>query len=318
MIDTLNLSVWRSEQDYELSKIADSLNDVRYSKDMYDGREQVGGRLVGEYSHDLKVYANNNVLTIKDRSIAKWFNGDNLGQFTRRDCQQAISVISDVLHIDMMQARVTRFDMAENICMARAVGEYLQRCAMLRGKMPLDEVNGLRYPSTYSHLILYDKLAEMKANREYVSEFWNGANVLRIERQYDNPTRYFKCVGGFRVKDLLDKEFYAGLAIDLKNDLYEIVKQPILNEIDMESVFEKGVKGLQVIGVHALVAKCGGVDNFMFMLEKHFGNSAYERNQKSRIKKYVTECLSYDSNDASMVDEVIEELNEMIANLQVR
>ena len=140
MFDTVNFRLCKEvagDVDF-LSKIPCYLNNV--GEHYYNNEPIITGDLNG-----LKISLNTNQIKVKDGSLCKWFLGDNFKTMGRSDTQKAIEKLSDILHLPMGRATVTRLDVAQNFITMHSPEVYFNHLGELRYTARLLQPNGLYY-----------------------------------------------------------------------------------------------------------------------------------------------------------------------------
>ena len=112
MFDTINFKLTRSDYNGAdfLSEVPCYITDV--SEHLYSNGIVITGSL-----GNLKISCNEYQVKVKDGSLCKWYLGDNLQTMNRKDTKMAIEKLSDLLHIPMNKAMVTRIDVSQNFIM---------------------------------------------------------------------------------------------------------------------------------------------------------------------------------------------------------
>ena len=317
MFDTIDFVIPYSEQQYSIDALALSLFNPKIKVDEISGERQLTGYLCGCNNCDLFIKANDKYLNIGKRSIAKWILGNNLETPTRKDIEQAIYRISDMLQVDVMRAKITRFDIGANIPVNKPVIQYLRRCYTLCGMSPIRVYSSIYYESTsIGQLVLYDKISEMKETREYIPPFWSNCNVLRCEQRYKHPQNVFK--REIRAFELVDIAFYSNLIEKLKKTLRGINKQQTTFDMNnMNNIFGKGKKGLYKMAIIQLVNTFGGVDDTLHKIDEFFADKPNQRKAKKDIKDLVMQSVTNGKQLAKETDSLTSELNNLIETINV-
>ena len=140
MFDSVNFKLTRSDYDR-----ADFLSEVPcYITDVSEHHFQNGVVFTGSLGN-LKVSCNEYQIKVKDGSLCKWYLGDNLQTMGRKDTERAVEKLSDLLHLPMDKAQVTRIDVSQNFIMKHPPSVYLNHLGVLKGATRLEEPNTLYY-----------------------------------------------------------------------------------------------------------------------------------------------------------------------------
>ncbi len=154
------------------------IGDVIYHTNRYD-KFYITGSLNG-----LTVTVCRNEVSVGNGSLCKWYLGDNCKTMGRGDTQRAVEKLSDILHLPMEKARITRMDVAQNLIMKKPVPVYLNHLGELARMERFQKPNALYYMQRNYHVCFYDKNKEVKAKGGIIPELYRGCNVLRYEQRY--------------------------------------------------------------------------------------------------------------------------------------
>lgn len=251
MYDTIFLKYCSTDKavDYreQTAKYLDA-NSVSWHR--YGGVEIVSGG-VGR----LKVLASRNKVKINGGSLCKWQLGDNYQEMGRKDTQRAIERLSDILHLPLADAVVTRMDVGLSIEIKHPPKVYMNHLGEYGKSIRLEQPNSVYYRMSKEELCFYDKRKETLEKGEDVPDLFVNSNVLRYEQ------RYKKSVGKAFGRDvvtaslLYDEEFYISV-LDRWANTYDAIEK--INDITINLDLMKGVKGLNRMGILSLVEKFGG------------------------------------------------------------
>lgn len=215
-----------------------------------DGLTVLTGNMGG-----LKVSLNQYQIKVKDGSLCKFFLGDNFKTMGRKDTQRAIEKLSDLLHLPMSKAVVTRLDVAQNFCTKHQPEAYLNHLGLLKYATRLQEPHGVYYSQTGGRLAFYDKNREQKTKREQIPELYEGRNVLRYEQRYTQrlakQLNVMEVTGGL----LYDEDFYISL-LNRWRDSYKAIQK--VNDITLNFAAMKTKQQFYRMGVLSLIKQAGG------------------------------------------------------------
>ena len=210
MIDTLGLRLIYDGGGADLITIVSPLLKSIYGCCDMQGKEYVSGWLDG-----LKMTVRPASLHINGGSFCKWCIGDNYRTMTRCDIQSGIEKLSDILHLPMKEADVTRLDIGQNLIMEYPVITYLNHLGQKSHYKRLEEPNGLYYDRKDIRLCFYDKNRERKDKRSAcdIPPMYEGRNVLRYEIRFTS-----------RIPKYFDREFVTAADLYEQNFYVKMVK----------------------------------------------------------------------------------------------
>ena len=305
MFDSVNFILTQDEVggvDFmaEIPRYLDNVGEHVYSNGGVTITGMLGGLYVSVSPYRIKVY---------NGSMCKWFLGNNYHTLSRRDTQHAIEKLSDLLHMPMNSATVTRLDMAQNFIMQYPIEVYLNHLGVLRGAARLRQQSGLYYTKRGGLLCFYDKNREQKDKGEPIPEIYAGRNVLRYEQRY--TSRLGKQLNVPRVTGALlyDERFYRGL-VDRWRDIYKNIHK--INDIELNLQAMRTVKDLQQMGILSLVERAGGQLQFLDLINEKQKRGELTRKEAYDMRQRVNKACE---NSAELVtpNEAIQELDKKVS-----
>ena len=299
MFDSVNFRLTRSDYDR-----ADFLSEVPcYITDVSEHHYSNGVVVTGSLGN-LKVSCNEYQIKVKDGSLCKWYLGDNLQTMGRKDTERAVEKLSDLLHLPMSKAQVTRIDVSQNFIMKHPPKVYLNHLGAMKNAARLEEPNTLYYRKQDYGLCFYDKAREQKAKREPLPELYANKNVLRYEQRYTGRLAKHLGVPEVRASMLYDEAFYIDLLNRWRDDYKAIQK---INDVQLNFECMRNKKDLNRMGVLSLVESVGGLNAMM--------NQIAEAQQQGKLNRKQAFDLRQAVNDACAVKDGLVVENEAIAEL---
>lgn len=299
MFDTVNFRLTADEVG-AVSFIEETpchLTDVGFHD--YGGNTFVTGNLNG-----LKVTASQWQVKVKDGSLCKWLLGNNYQSMGRADVQQAIERLSDLLHLPMSRASITRLDVGCNFITQHPADVYLNHLGVLAYAKRLQQPNSLYYVKRDEKLCFYDKNREQRAKREAVPELYNGRNVLRLEQRYMCRLPSVLKVPAVTGASLYDEAFYMML-LDRWRDTYKAIRK--INDTLLNFSIMKTRRDLQRLGILTLIDSVGG--------EVAFINQINEARQRGEITPKQAHDLREAVKQAGTAKDGVTIKSEAIAEL---
>lgn len=265
----------------------------------YNGEAMITGNLKG-----LKISLNKYQMKIKDGSLCKWYLGDNFQTMGRGDTQRAIEALSDILHVPMSEATVTRLDIAQNFITRHAPEVYFNHFGQLKYATRLQEPSGLYYILTGGRLCFYDKSKEQKKHSGQIPELYEGRNVLRYEQRYTKRIASQLKVNEINGKTLYEEPFYIKI-INRWRDNYKAINK--INDISLNFQAMKTKQQLYKMGVLSLIEKEGGQNKMIEQI-----NNAQKRGELTKKQAFDLRAAI---NDACKIEEGFTMQNEAIKEL---
>lgn len=159
-------------------------------------------------------------------SLATFYLPSNVGTLTRQTTREAIESLSDVLHLDIKSAKVTRLDIATAIQTKRQAKEYF---SYLGNKPYFERVQAtkdtLYYNTNKRQLCFYDKAKEATKKGSLIPGTLLGCNLFRYELRFKSEIQKqlqtSDCVNGSL---LFERSFYNEMVQRWKNEFESINK----------------------------------------------------------------------------------------------
>jgi hypothetical protein len=231
MYDTVNMWLSRGSAELVYREASLALSDVKETADAATGEVWMSGNL-----NNLKISIGSAGVSVKG-SIAKYHNGDNTITLTRRGTMEAVAHLSDTLHFDMKQARVTRIDVAANLIMKHTPARYYE---VLGGCRYFDRVETSETTLTYRNrnkdthrtLLFYDKIREVERRGGVIPDVFHGSNLLRYESRWDRRLPRQLREAEITASTLYDPRFFCKV-IDLWADAYTKIDKKMSRQMDI-------------------------------------------------------------------------------------
>jgi len=164
--------------------------------------------------------------------LCKFYLPENFQTLTRGDTQRAIEKLSDLLHLPMQKADITRIDLAQNFIVKFETPVYYEHLGTLQLYNRLEQSRGLYYNNSKRKLVFYDKVAEYKHKNLPVPPLFQNRNVLRYEMRYYRQLLKQFNVPELRAEMLYNEAFYMAIIDRWHNEYKNINKLRNINNID--------------------------------------------------------------------------------------
>lgn len=254
-----------------------------------------------------KVSVSAAAVSIKDCSLCKWYLGDNFKELTRGDTKNAVVKLSDLLHLPIDRAAVTRLDFALNIITKHPTTVYYEHLGTLNHYKRLLQPYSLYYKQKNEVFVFYDKVREQKQTGAFIPELYQNRNVLRIEQRYLHrvSARLKTAVTG---ETLYNETFYNMLLNrwrDTYNGIYKI------NDVTLNFSAMKTKKDFDRLGHLALIERFGGLENFLAQISEAQKRGELTKKQAYDLRTAVNNAMKT-KEGLTVENEVITELNEKV------
>lgn len=154
---------------------------------------------------------------------------------------------------NVMDAQVSRFDIAVNLIVDAAAPDYVR---LMSPPPQMKEVGSgpgsAAFKNTVAELIVYDKIQKLQDRRlsHLIPEPWRGRHVLRVEARFKRPAKEFG--RRVRVADLCSWSFYGEAVERWLHRVDQIALSGEVLPVPHATTPTEMVNGLASIGVHAV------------------------------------------------------------------
>lgn len=286
MYDTVNFWVDGGMITYNPENIGQYLQNP---KDIYD-RDNNTHHLEGYIgSYFVKIYDNRGISLMG--SLSTYYLPSNTYTLTLSTTKNAIEKLSDELHVDIKNAKVTRVDVSTVIPTTQPPSYYYPYL----GDKPyfvrlLATKDTLYYKTQKRNIIFYDKIKDaIQRGAEIPTEYLN-ENLLRYEVRYMKELkRQLKTSTNVTGALLTNSDFYYSIIQNWKNEFDSIQK---LNSIITMTENIKTPKDAVNVLIATLIQQQGGqkiINEFMNHLKctQTFPDAKYYTRAKNSLNEYL-------------------------------
>ena len=304
MYDTVNFKLSINDVNNDnLFYTSNFLDSETIALHNFSGEEVITGNI-----GNLKVSINRHQIKIKDGSLGKWQLGDNFKTMGRQDTQRAIERLSDILHLPIDKATITRLDIAQNFIVKHPVEVYLNHLGELRHSKRLQEPSGIYYSKNEERLCFYDKNREQKNKGGLIPELYKDRNVLRYEQRYLRRLNARLRVPEVTGALLYDEHFYTDLINRWWNTYKDISK---INDITLNFQAMTSKKELYTMGVLSLAERAGGEIGILEQIKERQKLGHLTRKQAHDLVQAIKEACQTKKR-LTTENEAIKELDDKI------
>ncbi len=307
MYDNIDLSLQR-----EQAGCIDLLAEIpllleKTSEHSFNDGESV---TISGFIDNLKVNVTEKRVKIIENSLCKWYLGENFQTLSRGDTKRAIEKMSDLIHLPMQKADVTRIDLAQNFIVKLETPVYYNHLGLLQYYSRLEQNRGLYYNNNNRKLIFYDKVAEYKHKNLPVPEMYQNRNVLRYEMRFTRQLLKQFNTAHLRAEKLYDEQFYINIINRWYDEYKNINKIRNQNNIDFTMIDTK--EKLKLQGVLLLIHQQGGEIEFYKSISEAQKKGELTKKQAFDLRNLIKEAgksklLTSESDVITELDKKIKE-----------
>jgi hypothetical protein len=277
----------------------------------FRGEPAVSGTLNG----DFKITLNKNSVNIKGGSLCKWYLGDNFQTLGRSDTQQAIEKLSDILHLPIDKATVSRLDVAQNFIVKNPVEVYYNHLGELKHtkRSPITEngnIEGIYYFGSNVQSLFYNKIKQQKSKGQPIPELYQNQNVLRYEQRYTSRLYKTLNVEHITATMLYNEDFYINVCNRWRNN-YKAIKK--INDITLNFDTMRGKKDLYTMGLLSLIQMQGGELAIIAQINEAQKTGTITKKTAFDMRQAITEACKM-KGDITAQNEAILELDKKITD----
>ena len=260
------------------------------------------------YLGNLTITANPFSMFVGYGSLCKWFLGDNFKALGLGDTKQAIECLSDMLHLPMSKAAITRVDVGGNFIMRYPARVYFDHLGDLRATKRLQQPDGVYYSQSAKQAVFYDKIREERKHREPIPELYAGKNVLRYENRILGRLPKVLGVPEVRAEMLYQRGFYNTL-LKRWGDTYKAIHKISNTIIDFKMVTTK--KDLYKWALLGQIESIGGQAEMLRQIAEAQQRGDLTNKQAHDLRAAVKVACEVDGLMATESD-VIQELDRKV------
>jgi hypothetical protein len=242
-------------------------------------------------------------------SLPKNYYGDNLHTLTRKDVQQAIEQLSNNLHLNIREARVTRLDVSTIIQTKRPPADYY---SYFGNKPYFDRLQStpdtLYYNNYQRQIVFYDKTKESVAKDVQIPDILQNSNLLRYELRFiKRLNRQLDAV--LRAAKLYDVGFYRAV-IQIWYSEFKAIQKLKNQSFMIDNI--NTTKEAETALFAALLQEKGQSIIDKYLLELKANNVFKERQRYSELKRKLNAILQATKGKQS---DLIKELETAIFDI---
>lgn len=290
--------------------IANYLDSAKEQVDHNTGEVKVFGSLNG-----LKVNIYTGGFSIIG-SLAKFYYPNNIYTLDRHSTKEAIEKLSDSLHIDVKDGKITGIEFGTNYQMSQKVEQYLSKLgekpkayrSQIIEKTLYYQPKGRKQPKV---LCFYDKQADAATKGLILPDGLKASNMLRYELRLNGRLSQQIGVPEVTASTLSNKDFYRILLKRYQSEYFTISKRNQLKTDVMTEI--RTVTDAYDVFVARLLAQSSQSQVTEFINELKASGALKDSQSIWRLKKKITEVAS--KANITETDELIKELDNEIKNV---
>lgn len=249
-------------------------------------------------------------------SLSHFFNPSNIYPLDRKTTAQAIELLSDKIHIDVSDAKVTTLEFGTQFVMRKQVSEYLKKLGDMPNLLRYHfDVGTLYYKSKGKQqqrvFCFYDKIADAKAKELIIPDGLQNENLLKYEMRLNRPLSRQLGLSQVEASTLYDREFYKMLVEKWQAHYFSIKKSKCIKTNIMSEI--KTVSDAYDVYVARFICQDKGNSISDFIDELKENKVFSDRKSYTRLKDKILKVAN--KATVSMSDEDIKELDDEIQNV---
>lgn len=251
-------------------------------------------------------------------SLAKFYLPDNTYTLNRNLVKDAISKLSDALHLDLMKANVTRLDLSTNFIMQNEVTRYFDVLGACTHFNRVQATNNTLYYHNAGRqqkkaMIFYNKARETASRDIELPGVFKGANLLRYESRWN--TRLPQQLKEAEVKGctLYDRQFYGKVVSLWADGYFKIDKKKTIKMDVMDNIRTVSDAANFVCAVALQRLQHDEVQSIMEELKERnvFADRKYYTRLRDKIKDITGKATITETSD--LVKELDSEVRQVLA-----
>lgn len=249
-------------------------------------------------------------------SLSKYLYPNNIYPLDRHSTAEAVEKLSDNLHLNISDAKVTGLEFGTQFVMRHKPEDYLRRLGdMPRLQRYHFEVGTLYYKPKGKQqtkvFAFYDKKADAAVKGMTLPDGFSDVNLLKYEMRYNQRLPQQLGVAEITASTLSEKEFYRQMVRRYQDSYFSISKQKQVKTNVMNEI--KTVSDAYDVLVARLISQSDQTQITAFLEELKEAKIFEDRKSYSRLKKKIQEVAT--KADISVSDELVRELDNEIKNI---
>ncbi len=307
MYDKVKLWIARNSTTPDVCKYLEKANEIT---DLQTGEIRTYGSIDG-----LKVSVYVGGISIIG-SLSKYLYSNNIYPLNRYSTAEAITKLSDSLHIDLSEARVTGVEFGTQFVMCHKVEDYLLRLGDIPRLQRYHFDAGTLYYKTKGRqqpkvFAFYDKQKDAEAKNMILPNGLKEANLLKYEIRLNGRLPQQLNVPEVKASTLSERKFYMLMVKRYQESYYSISKSKQIKTNIMNDI--KTVSDAFDVFVARLISQSDNNQIAGFLDELKTMQVFDDRKSYTRLKKKIQEVST--KADITVSDELIRELDNEIKNI---
>lgn len=258
--------------------------------------------------NNMNVRCNNDKISILG-SLNKSIKGNNYENVSYNECLEQLDVLSDGIGVNLNEFRIMQLEIGTNYKICQNPKFYIDNLIDLsRHNTGVYYSKGVATGKTFetrsNKFIVYDKIKELKAQKEIIKNDFKDINLIRIENKYNKQMKKtFKFIP--YAKDLKTESFKEKLLKDYLNKFQNIGKKmniEIPKNIRTKGDFRKAL----------LLVNTERTEELIKGIELMVSNGEINSTEASKIRNFLTKDRKKLSNYFELQDTLNDELNEKV------
>jgi len=312
MYDTCYFFIQRVRQD-DFQNIVGCLTGARETTDTATGEVLA---TVGSLNN-MKVSVSMAGLSVKG-SLCKFYLPDNTFTLSRNTTKDALTKLSDSLHIDFDEAKLTRIDVSTHFIMSKPAPTYYPFLGLCTHYQRTQATAHTLYYNNMAKdlqrtMVFYDKLPEVEARDGITPDVFVGENLLRYESRWVRRLPQQLRVSEVKGRTLYDATFYHYI-IDLwAKNYFSIQKIKKQKNESMNEIKDVKSAANYIISVALQRLPPDEVQNLLeeMKAKRVFRDAKYYTRLRQKLKNITTNSKM--SNESDQIRELDNEVKQILA-----
>jgi hypothetical protein len=251
-------------------------------------------------------------------SLCKYYLPDNTYTLTRKTTREAIQKLSDNLHQNLDEARLTRIDVSTNFIMEKPARTYYPLLGLSTYFVRSYCGKGTLYYNNRSNdmkrvMTFYDKLPEVEARDGITPDVFVGENLLRYESRWIGRLSRQLCVPEVKGKTLYDEKFYHYIIELWANNYFSIEKVKNQNNEVMKDIKDVKSATNYILSVALNRLPPDVLQNIIeeFKSRQIFSDAKYYTRLRQKLKEILSNKDT--ANESDQIKELDSEIRQVLA-----
>ena len=244
-------------------------------------------------------------------SLTKYGNGNNYEDISYNECLEQIDKLSENIGTDLTDFRIMQLEIGNCFEMNESPHFYIDNCLIFSRResgvyYSKGKATGKTFETYTNKFVLYDKVKDAKAHKEFIKDDYKTKNLLRVEEKFNKKMK--KTLNFIpTIKDLKNPSVKTKLLKDYLKKFNSIGRK-------MDIEIPENIRTLGDLRKALLLINTDRTEALLKVVKLSISKGLLKSSEASKIRSFLTKDRKVISNYFELQDTLNEELTEKITN----